>query len=85
MGGEDFSRYGLAGVPICMFRLGAVNQKRLDEFAAQKIPPPSLHSPVFYPDAGESLETGRRSNDVGGARPVETCVGIAGKVARPGE
>ena len=58
MGGEDFSQYGLAGVPICMFRLGAVNQKRLDEFAAQKIPPPSLHSPVFYPDAAESLATG---------------------------
>jgi hippurate hydrolase len=58
MGGEDFSQYGLAGVPICMFRLGAVNQKRLDEYAAQKIPPPSLHSPVFYPDAAESLETG---------------------------
>ena len=26
MGGEDFSRYGLAGVPICMFRLGTVDQ-----------------------------------------------------------
>jgi amidohydrolase len=58
MGGEDFSRYGLAGVPICMFRLGAVNQERLDEFAAQKLPPPSLHSPQFYPDAPEALATG---------------------------
>ena len=58
MGGEDFSRYGLAGVPICMFRLGAVNQKRLDEFAAQKVPPPSLHSPLFYPDAEETLTVG---------------------------
>jgi len=58
MGGEDFGRYGLAGVPICMFRLGAVNQKRLDEFAAKKIPPASLHSPVFYPDIKESLSVG---------------------------
>jgi hippurate hydrolase len=58
MGGEDFGRYGLAGVPICMFRLGVVNQQRLDEFAAQQIPPPSLHSPVFYPDAEESLTAG---------------------------
>jgi len=58
MGGEDFGRYGLAGVPICMFRLGAVNQNRLDEFAAKKIPPPSLHSPVFYPDIEASLSTG---------------------------
>ncbi len=58
MGGEDFSRYGLAGVPICMFRLGAVNQVRLDAFAAQKVPPSSLHSPKFYPDAAEALKTG---------------------------
>ena len=58
MGGEDFGRYGLAGVPICMFRLGAVSQKRLDEFAAQKVPPVSLHSPVFYPDVEETLAVG---------------------------
>ncbi len=58
MGGEDFGRYGLAGVPICMFRLGAVSQKRLDEYAAKKIPPVSLHSPVFYPDIEEALSVG---------------------------
>ena len=29
MGGEDFSRYGRAGVPIFMFRLGSVEPKRL--------------------------------------------------------
>jgi hippurate hydrolase len=55
MGGEDFSRYGEAGVPICMFKVGAVSQKRLDEFAARGEPPPSLHSPQFYPDAKETL------------------------------
>lgn len=58
MGGEDFGRYGLAGVPICMFRLGAVSQKRLDEFAANNQPPPSLHSPLFYPDVSEALAVG---------------------------
>jgi hippurate hydrolase len=58
MGGEDFGRYGLAGVPICMYRLGAVNQERLDAYAGKKIPPPSLHSSVFYPDAEECLTTG---------------------------
>lgn len=58
MGGEDFSRYGLAGVPICMFRLGAVNQQRLDAYAAQKVPPASLHSATFYPDASEALKVG---------------------------
>jgi hippurate hydrolase len=58
MGGEDFGQYGLAGVPICMFRLGAVRQERLDKFAARNEPPPSLHSPLFYPDAAEALTVG---------------------------
>ncbi|MGH7140785.1 MAG: M20 metallopeptidase family protein, partial [Pirellulales bacterium] len=58
MGGEDFSRYGLAGVPIFMFRLGAVDQARLDRFKQLKQLPPSLHSPLFYPDAEPALATG---------------------------
>jgi len=58
MGGEDFGRYGATGVPVCMLRLGAVNQKRLDEFAARHVPPNSLHSPLYYPDAEESLTIG---------------------------
>jgi hippurate hydrolase len=58
MGGEDFGRYGLAGVPICMFRLGSVSQKRLDEFAASGVPPLSLHSPLYYPDIAETLAVG---------------------------
>lgn len=55
MGGEDFSRYGLAGTPICMFRLGTVDQKRLDAAKQKNEPPPSLHSPLYYPDAEASL------------------------------
>jgi amidohydrolase len=58
MGGEDFSRYGLAGVPIFMFRLGAVDQARLERFKQLKQLPPSLHSPLFYPDAEPALATG---------------------------
>ena len=58
MGGEDFSRYGKAGVPILMYRLGAVDQRRLERFKALDTPPPSLHSPLFYPDAEETLSTG---------------------------
>jgi amidohydrolase len=58
MGGEDFGRYGLAGVPICMLRLGAVKQQRLDEFKSRNEPPPSLHSPLFHPDAPETLAVG---------------------------
>ena len=58
MGGEDFSRYGLAGVPILMFRLGVVDKERLDRFRAEAVSPPSLHSPAFYPDADQALQTG---------------------------
>jgi amidohydrolase len=58
MGGEDFSRYGKAGVPILMFRLGAVEAKRLERYKELGQDPPSLHSALFYPDAEPTLETG---------------------------
>ncbi len=58
MGGEDFSVYGLAGVPICMFSLGTVEAQRLAGFERLKQAPPSLHSPFFYPDAEPTLRTG---------------------------
>lgn len=58
MGGEDFSEFGLAGVPIVMFRLGAVSQRRLERYKQLGQNPPSLHSPQFYPDADEALPTG---------------------------
>jgi len=58
MGGEDFSRYGQAGIPICMFKLGAVSSERLAEFDQAGAPPPSLHSPRFYPEPQATLVTG---------------------------
>ncbi len=58
MGGEDFSEYGLAGVPIFMFRLGSVSADRLTEMKKGGKTPPSLHSPFYYPDARESITTG---------------------------
>ena len=58
MGGEDFSRYGKAGVPILMYRVGAVNENRLARYAQLGQQPPSLHSPLFYPDVEEALMTG---------------------------
>jgi len=58
MGGEDFSQYGLAGVPVCMFRLGAVKPSRLEEYKSKGETPPSLHSPKFYPDAEDALRIG---------------------------
>jgi hippurate hydrolase len=61
MGGEDFSQYGLAGVPICMFRLGTTDPMRIKGLERLKEQPPSLHSPRYYPDAEEALATGIRS------------------------
>jgi amidohydrolase len=58
MGGEDFSQYGLAGVPIMMYRLGVISPRRLEQARAAQEPLPSLHSPTFYPDLEGSLETG---------------------------
>jgi amidohydrolase len=57
MGGEDFSRYGRAGVPVCMLRLGSVDPKRLAGLRRTG-DPPSLHSAVYYPDADQALQTG---------------------------
>ncbi len=58
MGGEDFSLFGRAGVPIVMYRLGAVLESRLARYAALDRPPPSLHSATFHPDAEPTLATG---------------------------
>lgn len=58
MGGEDFSQYGREGVPILMYRLGSVNQDRLDRFQTLGVPPPSLHSSQYYPDVEPTLRAG---------------------------
>ncbi|MFM7207970.1 MAG: amidohydrolase [Planctomycetaceae bacterium] len=58
MGGEDFSRYGKAGVPSCMFRLGTVAAERLAAVKSRGETPPSLHSPRYAPDARTTLATG---------------------------
>ncbi len=59
MGGEDFSRYGRAGVPIFMFWLGTIDADRWA--AAQKdgaTPLPSLHSDLFWPVPEPTIRTG---------------------------
>ncbi len=58
MGGEDFSQYGRVGVPILMYRLGSVDARRLARAKELGQEPPSLHSPIFYPDVDEALATG---------------------------
>jgi hippurate hydrolase len=57
MGGEDFSRYGRAGVPIFMFRLGSIDPQRMAGLKRTG-ELPSLHSAVYYPDADQALQTG---------------------------
>ena len=58
MGGEDFSQYGLAGVPILMYRLGVVAPERIERMKMLGVPLPSLHSAEFYPDLDGTLEAG---------------------------
>jgi hippurate hydrolase len=58
MGGEDFSEYGLAGVPIFMYWLGSVDEQRLAGFKRLGQGAPSLHSPLFYPDSEPTIRTG---------------------------
>ncbi|MFY0530374.1 amidohydrolase [Archangium gephyra] len=58
MGGEDFSEYGLAGVPAVMLWLGTVEPKRHAAAKAAGETLPSLHSPLFAPDRERTLRTG---------------------------
>jgi amidohydrolase len=59
MGGEDFSRYGREGVPICMFFLGTIDEPRWSD---SKKPGaallPSMHSDSFWPAIDPSIRTG---------------------------
>jgi len=58
MGGEDFSQFGLSGIPIAMFRLGTQSADRIAAFAEQGKTLPSLHSPFFFPEPNVTLRTG---------------------------
>lgn len=58
MGGEDFSHFSRGGVPILMFRLGTVEARRLARYRELGQEPPSLHSPLYYPDVEPTLHTG---------------------------
>ena len=58
MGGEDFSRYGKQGVPICMFKLGSVLPDRLEKLTEGGAQAPSLHSAKYFPDPELTLRTG---------------------------
>jgi len=62
MGGEDFSRYGRAGVPIFMYFVGTIDRERFDATRAEGAKPlPSMHSDSYYPTPKPSVQVGVRS------------------------
>jgi amidohydrolase len=58
MGGEDFGRFGGAGVPIVMMSVGSVSKDRLNAYRKNGGAEPSLHSPNYSPDIEPTITTG---------------------------
>jgi hippurate hydrolase len=60
MGGEDFAEFGRTPekIPVFMFNLGAARREAIEEHERTGKPLPSLHSSLWAPDAGPSIETG---------------------------
>jgi len=60
MGAEDFGLYGRTEhkVPICMFWLGTVDPKRVQESKRTGQSLPSLHSSTFHPIPEPTIKTG---------------------------
>lgn len=59
MGGEDFGRYGRAGVPIFFYFLGTMPPERIAAARKPGGPPlPSLHSDLYYPIPEPTIRTG---------------------------
>ncbi|MEL6473727.1 MAG: amidohydrolase [Pseudomonadota bacterium] len=60
MGGEDFSQYGRTeeDIPGLIFWIGAVEPSKYEASLKATLPLPSLHSPLFAPDAEPTIETG---------------------------
>jgi hippurate hydrolase len=58
LAGEDFGLFSRGNVPILLFRLGSVSETKLAAWHQQGKTPPSLHSPEYCIDAGETIETG---------------------------
>lgn len=60
MYGEDFGRYGRtdAKIPIFLYSLGVVPEKKMLEAAKENKPLPSTHSPLFIPETDTAMRTG---------------------------
>jgi amidohydrolase len=63
MGSEDFCRFGLENhqIPVCQFRLGAVDPAKLAESQRTGVPLPGLHSSLWAPVPEPTLRTGVKS------------------------
>jgi amidohydrolase len=58
MGGEDFSRYGLAGVPTFYYHLGTVAPERHQAALTGGPALPQTHSAQYYPVPEPTIRTG---------------------------
>ena len=60
MGGEDFSEFGrtVEHVPLCLFRLGAVDPAKVADSQRTGVALPSLHSSRFAPVPEPTIKTG---------------------------
>ncbi|MCC6417414.1 MAG: amidohydrolase [Gemmataceae bacterium] len=59
MGGEDFGRYGLEGVPIFFYFLGTIDPERVAAAAKPGgTPLPSLHSDLYHPVPRPTIRAG---------------------------
>lgn len=58
---EDFSQFGLAGVPATMFFVGAVEPAKFAEAQKSGTVLPGLHSPLWAPDYEPTLKTAIRA------------------------
>jgi hippurate hydrolase len=65
MTSEDFSEYGLAGVPSALLHIGAVDPVTLAAARQTGIPVPAPHSPEWAPDREPTLKAAIRAEVTG--------------------
>jgi hippurate hydrolase len=56
MGGEDFSQFGLAGVPTVLLHIGAVDAARLARSKETGVPLPGVHTPRWAPELEPTIK-----------------------------
>ncbi len=61
MTSEDFSEYGLAGVPAALLQIGAVDPVKLASARQSGVPVPAPHSPMWAPMLDPTLKSAIRT------------------------